>query len=322
MGSVIYMPPVDQTPPPLNWPWGPVPGTTDISSYVDASGNITETIYAPSADGKWVVKLEAGGQALDNEGRPLNSIIIERILIPPLPPMDSSLIGLAFKLGPKGTIFEPPATLTITYDEGDLPIGVAEENLVIVLWDPVLENWVELDGCIVDSQTNTISVSIEHFSTFAVMAGTTTANFGLSNLTVSPTEANQGENIAISVLVSNSGDLAGEYEVILSLAGEVIEARQFALPGGSSDAVIFSISAGEVGQYIFNINGLTGSFSVNEPPQQQTPESIMPPPGDNILETPGELEESGFKISTLIYIVDAALLGIVLWLILRRHRST
>lgn len=320
MGSVSYMPPADESPPPPDGPGEPPPGTTDISANIDASGNITDTTYAPSADGKWVVKLEAGSRALDNRGRPLESITIEQMLAPPLPPAESSIIGLAFQLGPEGTVFEPPATLTITYDEGDLPQGVAEENLVIAFWDAALGSWVELEGCIVDSSANTISVSIGHFSTFAVMAGTAAAAFSLSDLTISPTEANQGQNITISVLVSNGGNLAGEYEVSFSLVGEVVEVRQLALPVGVSDTVTFSIRAGEAGEYVFSINGLAGSFSVNEP-QQQPAESTMPPPGGGVLETPGETGEGGFGFSTIIYIADAALVGVILWLILKRHRT-
>jgi len=86
---------------------------------------------------------------------------------PPPPPEDAHVIGLVYDFGPDGATFEEAIILTFTYDPDALPEGVSEEDLVIAYF--VDGEWVELDECVIDTETNTITASVSHFTTFAVI---------------------------------------------------------------------------------------------------------------------------------------------------------
>ena len=113
------------------------------------------------------------------------------------PPEDSSVIGLVYDFGPDGATFDPPITLTWSYGPNDIPEGVAEEDLVLVWYDEAGDKWVELD-CVVDTRNSTITASIEHFTTFAIIGVVTPAPesepevpvavFRISELDISPSE--------------------------------------------------------------------------------------------------------------------------------------
>ena len=61
-------------------------------------------------------------------------------------------------------------TLTITYDPESLPDGASEEELYIAYWDST--EWVAVEST-VDTEANTVSAELSHFTQFAVI-GTVT----------------------------------------------------------------------------------------------------------------------------------------------------
>jgi hypothetical protein len=73
-----------------------------------------------------------------------------------------------FDIGPSGTTFATPSTLTLPYDENELPAGVSEDGLAIYYRTSAGGIW-ELVGGNVDKTANTISVQINHLSEYAVM---------------------------------------------------------------------------------------------------------------------------------------------------------
>lgn len=86
------------------------------------------------------------------------------------PPVDLSsyaMVSGIFDIGPSGTTFTTPATLTLSYDENELPEGVSEEDLAV--YRRVGNTWENLGGS-VDSSANTVSMEIDHLSEYAVMA--------------------------------------------------------------------------------------------------------------------------------------------------------
>jgi len=91
---------------------------------------------------------------------------------PPPPPEDAHVIGLIYDFQPSGATFEPAITLTWNYDPSDIPEGIAEEDLVIAYYDEAADEWVELD-CVVDTENKTITASVEHFTTFAIIGAVT-----------------------------------------------------------------------------------------------------------------------------------------------------
>jgi len=124
-------------------------------------------------------------------------------------------------------------------------------------------------------------------------------------------------SITFSAKISNTGGQPGQYEATLTLNGTVVETRQLIIESNTNQAVSFSLQDLEPGQYSFSINGLSGSFTVAgsvepapspEVPQQEEPDT-------------GITKESGFPASTIIYILDALLVGIIVWLVLKRRRA-
>jgi len=127
--------------------------------------------------------------------------------------------------------------------------------------------WLFLPS-VVDMASHTVTTLVDHLSTFAVIAPIPPplpAAFTTSALTVHPLETDIGEAVIISVLVTNTGEVEGSYNVALALNGTVEESRVVTLAGGSQQ-VVFSTSGGEAGDYSVEVNGLEGSFTVREAP--------------------------------------------------------
>ena len=145
-------------------------GVTDISDIIDEEGVFTEPLTAESEDAKVELAVDEGTTGLTKQDLPLSELSIIEMAEPPAPPADTDVIGLTYDLGPDGATFDPPITITFTYDEADIPEGVDEEDLVIAFWDEETDEWVVLEDVTVDPVANTISASASHFTAFTVLA--------------------------------------------------------------------------------------------------------------------------------------------------------
>jgi len=270
---------------------------TKASFPISSSGEILETIEATSEDGMLTLTIPEGTIALDKDGNPLISLETEVDTSPPPPPENTSIIGLAYDFGPDGATFDRPITLTRSYNPNDIPEGVAEEDLVLAWYDEAGDKWVELD-CVVDTENNTITASIEHFTTFAIIGvvipseplepalAPAPADFTPSSLRLSPVEVNIGDEVTISLLVANTGGKSGSYEVTLKINGVVAATKEVTVSAGLSKEVTFTISKDIAGTYSIDVNGLTDSFTVKEketaviptPPTPSSDEETSPPP--------------------------------------------
>jgi hypothetical protein len=238
------------------------PGITDVSDVVTDEGVFTETTTITCADCHIDLIIDEDTTGLTAEGEPLSEISITEMEDPPDPPADANVICLPCNLGPSGAIFIQPIDLIFTYDPALLPEGVSEENLVIAFWDG--EKWVNLE-CTVDPVTNTITACIGHFTPFAVLAYTGTAVFVPSELSIYPTEVNVDEEVTITVLVTNTGDLEGTYQLTLKINQETIDTEEVTLAGHASRWVSFTTTKDVAGTYAVAIDGLSGTFEVAAP---------------------------------------------------------
>jgi hypothetical protein len=154
-------------PPPTTTP-ASKPGSTDVSDVVTNEGVFTETVTAISQDNhvSVTIPINTKGYTIDNNGNqvPISEITIE----PSNAPTGANTInvlGQIYDLGPSGAHFEPPITLTFTYDPSKLLPG---ETPVITYWDTATGKWVEIKGGVIDPITGTITVQLSHFTVFAV----------------------------------------------------------------------------------------------------------------------------------------------------------
>jgi len=253
---------------------------TEESFRISSSGKVLETIEATSADGNLTLTVPKDTICLDKDGDRLGSLEAAVDESPPARPEDAHVIGPAYDFGPDGATFDPALTLTWSYDPEALPEDVAEGDLVIAYYDEAAGEWVELDGA-VDTEDNTITAQVEHFTTFAIIGVVTPpppepAAFTPGSPSVSPTEVDIGEAVGISISVANTGGQAGSYTVTLKINDVVEETREVTVAAGASETVTFTTSGDEAGTYSVDVNGLTGSFTVKEaaappPPPPEKP---------------------------------------------------
>jgi hypothetical protein len=88
------------------------------------------------------------------------------------------------------------------------------------------------------------------------------ANFSVSNLIISPERAKQGESVIISAMVTNNGELPGNYSAVLKLRGAVESTEEIDLSPGESRKLAFKIAKTTPGFYNVELEGLTGRFVV------------------------------------------------------------
>ncbi|MFC2003424.1 Ig-like domain-containing protein, partial [Chloroflexota bacterium] len=257
-------------------PGAPPPGLHMLSA-VQAMGRFTETVVIMSDDNLCKMRIAKGTIGLMSYGRGLTYISMVKSKAPPSPPTDSSVVGVVYDFRPDRATFEPPIITTITYDPNEIPEGVNENNLVIAMWDSATGNWVELDST-VDPDNNTITAPVSHFTAFTIVAFTRPAAFTTRDLSITPTEVEIGQEVTISILVTNTGDLTGSHEVGLNIDSVVVETQEVRLDGGDSKTVIFKVTPNTAGERTVNINSLEGTFKVQATSPAPPPPALEPTP--------------------------------------------
>ncbi len=125
------------------------------------------------------------------------------------------------------------------------------------------------------STAGTYSVSIDGQSgSFTVRESLAPAKFSVSSLTVSPTAVETGGQVTISILVSNTGDQQGSYDVQLKIDGQAVETLSITLTGGDSQTVTFTTTQDTAGTYSVTIATESGSFTVTKPAVVIPPEEV------------------------------------------------
>jgi len=270
---------------------GGAAGITPVLNSTTQQGRFTEDVTAKSDDRKVELYIPENTIGKNKAGSMLTSLSIKEKADPPDPPEKSNVMGLVYDLGPDGATFDPPITLTFKYSESKVPDGVAEENLVVAYWDEEADEWIELEGT-VDPENNTITAKISHFTGFTILAHTRPASFTTADLSINPDEIGVGETVAVSVIVTNTGDLTGTYEVTLKINGAEVEVKEVEVIGGDGEKVSFSVTPNDVGTCTIDINGLTCSLVVNEKVLSVTAPPPVPPAIPPLAKSPAQLPPS------------------------------
>jgi len=90
-------------------------------------------------------------------------------------------------------------------------------------------------------------------------------DFELSELKILPMEVESNEEVQVSIVVTNVGDIAGDYDVELKLDDALYDSEQVLLDAGSSTTVDFTVISDAVGTHIVAIGDLFEVFQVIEP---------------------------------------------------------
>ncbi|MBA7631613.1 hypothetical protein ES703_39146 [subsurface metagenome] len=260
-------------PPPVGGGGGGAPAPPLIT----ASGVFTKSTTLYSDDRVAKLLFNEGTVGYTKEGEPLSEsyaiemseIYIVEMEAPPPPPEGAYIIGLVYDFGPDGATFNPPITITFTYNESLIPEGIPEENLLLAWWDAASDQWVPLRVFIIAPELNIITGLVSHFTPFAVLAYThpaASAAFTASELLIIPTEVDIGETVNTIISIANTGGQSGSYEVTLKINGLVEASKNVTLAAGDSELVSFDIVKDTAGTYSLDVAGLTGSFTVKEKP--------------------------------------------------------
>jgi len=101
---------------------------------------------------------------------------------------------------------------------------------------------------------------------FIVQAPPTPAEFSLSNLQVSPSTVESGEDVTVSFTVMNTGEESGDYSVDVLLDGAAVDTLTGTLDGGDSESLTAIVSSDVEGTHTVAVDGLDADFSVEVPP--------------------------------------------------------
>ena len=174
-------------------------------------------------------------------------------------------------------------------EEGeDVTFSVHVENIGETEGSYIVE--FRVDGKIVDTQIVTLAaasgcqavayyeapsagtyqVSVEDLmKTFMVLEPPKPAEFEVSDLVLIPSEIEPGGTVIISAMVANVGEMVGSYIVELKVDGETVETESVTLAGGTSQSISLTISSEEEGVHTVEVDGVSGSFTVESPPPKK-----------------------------------------------------
>ena len=263
---------------------------TSVSDYVTSNGVFRQDVTSKSGDGKFVLAISKGTVGKTQSGRRLSRLEFCGVgepgpavtTVSPLPPEGCVIIGLVYDSGPDGATFEPPITLTGSYDLAALDENIAEDELHLAHWDGT--QWQPLES-VVDTETATVSAEISHLTQFAMIGCPSTkppsqptppspsgglskpANFVISDLMISPGEVESGNEVDISVLVTNDGGRQGSHTVVLAIDGIEEASQEITLASGNSDRVSFTVVRHTVGSCDVDCDGEIGEFTIIAPPE-------------------------------------------------------
>jgi PKD repeat protein len=87
-------------------------------------------------------------------------------------------------------------------------------------------------------------------------------SFSISNLLISPEQAQPNQQVEISVNIANIGGATGTYTAALYINGQLENSDTVSVGAGSTREVMFDVTRGEAGTYNVSFAGLQGQFAV------------------------------------------------------------
>ncbi|MBI4331816.1 MAG: fibronectin type III domain-containing protein [Chloroflexi bacterium] len=153
-------------PPPAAPPAVAVTGLTAAAPLtLDANGRAVAAATIQNTAGTVVMNVAPNTLVTGPNRQPLAGITAAPLTTPPVAPPNRAIV-FAYTLGPSGAQFNPPISLTMSYNPATLPPGVKPTSLVVAFWDG--SGWVSLGGK-VNTANNTITVDVSHFTEFAII---------------------------------------------------------------------------------------------------------------------------------------------------------
>ena len=143
--------------------------TTSIFSITTKMFKLGEDVEALSYDDKVKVFLKMGTEVKNAQGSFVTSIVIEKLTSPLSATTNAEIVGSVYDIGPSGATFDPPITITFSYDPNNLPEGVSEQDLALAWFDKTASEWKLLEDSVVDTSKRDVTAHISHFTPYAII---------------------------------------------------------------------------------------------------------------------------------------------------------
>jgi predicted GH43/DUF377 family glycosyl hydrolase len=250
---------------------------------VDMQGNITVarmsnqgvlcgTCLAKDATGKNSLEIDKDTKVM------LTGTVVPALLrfhessAPPAAPPNTLIVGPVYEISayptsyattPSPVTISPAAMLTLTYDPKKLPNNATE---VFIANFDAAQGWQALapvPGTV--AELGKAQGLASHFSPVAVLARLAEpkpASFEVSNLAVSPSQAQPDQEVTISIKVTNTGEKSGDYSLQLKVDGVVTSTKQVTAAAGTSQTVNFTTTGYAAGKHQVEVAGLSGEFEI------------------------------------------------------------
>ena len=120
----------------------------------------------------------------------------------------------------------------------------------------------------IDTEDGTITLALypDEWEISYVLPIIGPALFRVSALTVNPAEVEVGNEVTVSLVLTNIGEEEGSYTLVLKVNQVVEDTKTITLDAGASTAVQFKVTKEEAGAYDVEIGELSGGFNVKEVP--------------------------------------------------------
>ena len=151
----------------------------------------------------------------------------------------------------------------------NITVLLPEESTIVYLSE--MPASIDTDGSKI-----TLSLFPSQWEISYVFSLTPPADFQISDLEVTPTEVKAGEEVTVSVRITNVGGQAGSYNLPLTINQTVEDTRIVTLEKDKSITTEFTVTKQTLGTYDVEIGGLVDQFTVSEVPSNGTHPNAIP----------------------------------------------
>lgn len=242
-------------------PASPTKRVTGLIRIISSEGMLLDSVEAFSVDEYLQLLLPIFTQCNNAVNSLLSMIIVEQLTNIPDRMLNNGLIGEVYSLKPEGAKFSPDVKLIIRYDPKKLPESADPSKLNIVWFDEEAEEWVALKSE-VDTVKHTVTAYINHFSYYSLMAKSAPAAFEVDSVMLVQEEVQKGETTQVKAVIANTGDMPGDYAVILEVNGIRQEEKVVYITGGNTAEVSFDVAFDKSGIYAISVSGVEKALTV------------------------------------------------------------